>query len=102
MRRLHVALAVDDLVATVRDYSERLGAEPIAVVPGRYALWRTPEVNLSVNSDVATGERLRHLGFEDDAVTTKSESTDVNGLLWESFSPRWQNEGIIRVYGPPI
>jgi catechol 2,3-dioxygenase-like lactoylglutathione lyase family enzyme len=100
MRRLHVALAVDDLDATIHDYSERLGAVPVAVVVGTYALWRTPEVNLSVNCDVAAGERLRHLGFEDDAVSTKSESTDVNGLLWESFSPHWQDEGIIRAYGP--
>jgi catechol 2,3-dioxygenase-like lactoylglutathione lyase family enzyme len=100
MRRLHLALAVDDLDATIHDYSERLGAEPVAVLVGKYALWRTPEVNLSVNCDVAAGERLRHLGFEDEALSTKSESTDVNGLLWESFSPHWQDEGIIRVYGP--
>jgi hypothetical protein len=98
MRRLHIALAVDDLDATIHDYSQRLGADPVVVV-GKYALWRTPEVNLSVNCDVAAGDRLRHLGFEDDAVNTKSESTDVNGLLWESFSPRWQDEGIMRVYG---
>jgi catechol 2,3-dioxygenase-like lactoylglutathione lyase family enzyme len=98
MRRLHIALAVDDFDATIHDYSQRLGADPVVVV-GKYALWRTPEVNLSVNCDVAAGDRLRHLGFEDDAVNTKSESTDVNGLLWESFSPRWQDEGIMRVYG---
>ena len=101
MRRLHVALAVDDLEATIRDYSQRLGAEPVTVVAGTYALWRTPEVNLSFNCDIDTGERLRHLGFEDDDVVTKSESTDVNGLMWESFSPRWQDEGIVRLYGTP-
>ncbi len=100
MRRLHVALAVDDLDATIREYSDRLGAEPVAVVAGKYALWRTPEVNLSVNCDVASDQRLRHLGFEDDDVVAKSESTDVNGLMWESFSPQWQDEGIIQVYGP--
>lgn len=101
MRRLHVALAVDDLEATINDYSQRLGAEPVTVVAGRYALWRTPEVNLSVNSDVDIGERLRHLGFEDDDVMTKSQDIDVNGLMWESFSPRWQDEGIVRLYGTP-
>lgn len=101
MRRLHVALAVDDLEATIHDYSQRLGAEPITVVAGTYALWRTPEVNLSINCNVDAGERLRHLGFEDDEVITKSESTDVNGLQWESFSPRWQDEGIVRLYGKP-
>jgi catechol 2,3-dioxygenase-like lactoylglutathione lyase family enzyme len=101
MRRLHVALAVDDLDATIGDYSRRLGAQPVTVVAGTYALWRTPEVNLSVNCDVDAPGRLRHLGFEDDDVITKSESTDVNGLMWESFSSRWQDEGIVRLYGTP-
>jgi catechol 2,3-dioxygenase-like lactoylglutathione lyase family enzyme len=101
MRRVHVALAVNDLEATIHDYSQRLGAEPVTIVAGRYALWRTPEVNLSVNCDVGAGERLRHLGFEDDEVTTKSESIDVNGLMWESFSSHWQDEGIVRLYGRP-
>lgn len=102
MRRLHVALAVDDLDATIRDYRERLGADPVAVVPGTYALWRTPEVNLSVQCDAGADQRLRHLGFEDDAATTKTESVDVNGLTWEIFSPAWQDAGIVEVYGPPV
>lgn len=101
MRRLHVALAVDDLDATIRDYRERLGADPVAVVPGKYALWRTPEVNLSVNCDAGTEQRLRHLGFEDDAATAKSETVDVNGIMWETFDGAWQDAGIVEVYGPP-
>lgn len=102
MRRIHIALAVDDLAATVADYTARLGAEPVAVVAGTYALWRTDEVNLSVNADAPTDQRLRHLGFEDDAVTDQAEDHDVNGILWESFHPDWQDEGIVRVYGPPL
>ena len=101
MRRLHVALAVQDLDATIGDYIQRLGADPVAVVPGTYALWRTPEVNLSVNCDPSASQRLRHLGFEDDDVVTKSESTDVNGLMWETFSAQWQDTGIVGTYGPP-
>ncbi len=100
MKRIHVALA-DDLDATIADYTERLGAPPVAVVTGKYALWRTAEVNLSVNADMATTTgRLRHLGLEDDEVATKSETTDVNGIMWESFSPACQDEGIATVYGP--
>ncbi|MGH9089089.1 MAG: hypothetical protein ACRDYZ_13435 [Acidimicrobiales bacterium] len=102
MRRIHVALAVDDLEATVDDYTERLDAEPVAVVPGKYALWRTDEVNLSVNADASTAQRLRHLGFEDDAVTEKTESHDVNGIMWESFSSTWQDRGLVRIYGWPL
>jgi len=100
MRRIHVALAVDDLDETIADYTDRLGAPPIAVVADIYALWRTDEVNLSVNADVSGSERLRHLGFEDDQAATKSESTDVNGITWEAFSPAWQDQGIVAVYGP--
>jgi catechol 2,3-dioxygenase-like lactoylglutathione lyase family enzyme len=100
VRRIHVALAVDDLNATIRDYTERLGAAPIVVVPGKYALWRTPEVNLSVNSDRTQTERLRHIGFEDDQVTETTRSTDVNGLMWETFNPDQQDHEIAEVYGP--
>jgi catechol 2,3-dioxygenase-like lactoylglutathione lyase family enzyme len=100
MRRIHIALAVDDLNATIHDYTERLGAAPTVVVPGKYALWRTSEVNLSVNSDVTQTERLRHIGFEDDQVTEKTRSTDVNGLMWEAFNPDQQDHEIVEVYGP--
>jgi len=100
MRRIHVALAVHDLEATIADYSVRLGGPPVAVVPGKYALWRTPEVNLSVNADTASEERLRHLGFEDDDAIEMTSEHDVNGLLWERFDATWQDEGIVRVYGP--
>lgn len=102
MRRIHIALAVDSLEETIVDYTRRLGEAPVAVVPGKYALWRTPQVNLSVNADVDQVQRLRHLGFEDDSVTEKTEDHDVNGIMWESFSPAWQDQGLVRVYGPAV
>jgi catechol 2,3-dioxygenase-like lactoylglutathione lyase family enzyme len=98
--RFHVALAVDDLEATIADYSARLGADPVAVVSDKYALWRTPEVNLSVNADTEGTERLRHLGFEDDAAAEMTSDHDVNGVMWERFNATWQDEGLVRVYGP--
>lgn len=101
MRRIHIALAVDNLEQTIQDYTERLGAPPTAVLGGRYALWRTPEVNLSVNSELGSAPRLRHLGFEDDGVVGHTESTDVNGLLWEAFHPDWQIDALAEVYGAP-
>ena len=82
MRRIHIALAVDDLEASVLDHSRRLGAEPVAVVAGG-------------------GERLRHLGFEDDDAATMTASTDVNGLVWEHFSAEQQAGEIEAVYGTP-
>jgi catechol 2,3-dioxygenase-like lactoylglutathione lyase family enzyme len=101
MRRIHIALAVADLEVSIDDYSGRLGAPPVAVVPGKYALWRTPEVNLSINCVADAAQPLRHLGFEDDAVVKKSAQSDANGLLWESFNSTLQDEEIIRAYGAP-
>jgi catechol 2,3-dioxygenase-like lactoylglutathione lyase family enzyme len=100
MRRIHIALAVDDLEATIADYSARLGSPPVAVVAGKYALWRTLEVNLSVNADSDSAERLRHLGFEDDDAIEMTSEHDVNGVMWERFDATWQDEGLVRVYGP--
>ncbi len=104
-RRFHVALAVDDLAATIADYTARLGESPTVVVDGRYALWRTPEVNLSVSvpgPGAATGPRLRHLGFEDAHAAAGPRTVDVNGIEWEAFSRVRQDAEIARVYGPPM
>ena len=100
MRRIHIALAVDDLQRSIDDYSERLDAEAAVIVPGRYALWRTPEVNLSVTLSPAGAERLRHLGFEDDAADAATETSDVNGIVWERFTAAQQASEIEDVYGP--
>ena len=101
MRRFHLALAVSDLEATIEDYTRRLGSAPVAVVPGKYALWRTPEINLSINSDASLEQRLRHVGFEDDDIIEKEQGTDVNGLMWEAFNAADQDAEIVRAYGQP-
>jgi catechol 2,3-dioxygenase-like lactoylglutathione lyase family enzyme len=115
-RRFHIALAVDDLATTIVDYSERLGMPPVTVVQGKYALWRTPEINLSVNADTPAGPRLRHVGFEEvgpvprGSATGGSEperaplaprETDLNGVMWESFTTAQQDREIVRTYGNP-
>ena len=99
MRRIHIALVVEDINGTISDYSDRLGAGPVVVVQGRYALWRTPEVNLSVSVGGSGSGGLSHLGVEDDAAVVKTKSTDVNGLLWEHFSAASQDEEIVRLFG---
>ena len=99
MTKIHIALAVDDLDATIEDYSRRLHADPVTVAPDRYALWRTPVLNLSVTVTPGAGQRLRHLGFEDDALEP-GEDTDVNGIVWERFSAAAQAAEIAAVYGP--
>ena len=113
-RRFHLALAVDDLGATIADYTVRLGERPAVVVDGRYAVWRTPEVNLSVSvsvpASVADGgkapspgadRRLRHIGFEDADAIAGPRTIDVNGVEWEAFDLAHQDAEIARVYGSP-
>ena len=95
MKKLHLALATHDIAATVADYTTRLECAPEVVVPGDYALWRTATLNLSVRYDTrcAPGE-LRHLGWEDAAVTEFTSEKDVNGILWERFTAGQQAEEI--------
>jgi len=99
MRRFHIALAVADLKDSIRDYSARLGVEPTAVVAGKYAMWRTAELNFSINQMPARAGQLRHLGFEDSEASDFSSDHDVNGIEWELFSPRAQDDKIVEVYG---
>jgi hypothetical protein len=99
MKKLHLALATRDIAATVADYTVRLGCEPSVVVPGEYALWRTPSLNLSVRNDSNCDPgTLRHLGWEDAAAGQFSSEHDVNGILWERFTAGQQAEEIEQVW----
>jgi hypothetical protein len=93
--RFHVALSCADLEATIADYRARLRSDPVVVVPGEYALFRTEQINLSLRQDptVPSGQ-LRHLGWEDPNAATFSSETDTLGILWERFSPQAQAEEI--------
>ena len=103
MRRFHIALAVANLAGSIRDYSRRLGAAPAAVVPGKYALWRTDQLNFSINEQPQRAGQLRHLGFEDDAAPPGfALERDVNGIDWELFTPASQDEKIPEVYGSAV
>lgn len=99
MKRFHIALAVADLQATIADYSERLGQPPAAVVPGKYAMWRTDLLNFSINESPERAGQLRHVGFEDDSVEGYSCTRDVNGIDWEQFSASEQDRRIVETYG---
>src|SRR5215469_16044280 len=101
MRRFHIALAVADLGASIRDYSQRLGAEPTVVVSGKYAMWRTDQLNFSISELPHRAGQLRHLGFEDAAAGDFTVDRDVNGIEWERFSPSAQDNKILEMYGAP-
>lgn len=103
MRRFHISLAVKDLATSIRDYSQRLGAQPTVVVPGKYAMWRTNLLNFSINQQPQRAGQLRHLGFEDDAAPEGFQvERDVNGIDWEFFSAATQDAKIPEVYGPDV
>ena len=101
MRRIHIALAVASIADSVEDYSNRFGARPTVVVTGKYAMWRTDQMNFSINEIPARAGRLRHMGFEDDAADGFGSDTDVNGIMWELFSPQAQDDKIVEMYGTP-
>jgi len=99
MKKLHLAIASNDIAASIRDYSQRLGQEPCSFVMNEYALWRTDTLNLSIRYDpqVAPGS-LRHLGWEDPSAEQFSSDTDVNGILWERFSAQQQADEINQLW----
>jgi hypothetical protein len=85
--RFHLALSANDLEAAVNDYRTRLVTEPVVVVPGEYALFRTQELNVSLRCDatVPSGQ-LRHLGWEDPEAEAFTAERDALGIVWERFS----------------
>ncbi|BAW95302.1 hypothetical protein NIES970_02050 [[Synechococcus] sp. NIES-970] len=87
MKKFHLAIATNNLTATIQDYSQRLGADPCIVIENEYALWRTETLNISIrhDSNCPTGT-VRHVGWEDPTASEFSQETDVNGLIWERFS----------------
>ena len=102
MRRFHIALAVGDLDRSIQDYSRRLGTTPTVVVTGKYAMWRTPQLNFSIKEQPQCAGQLRHLGFEDEVATGFSVEHDLDGIEWELFSPTDQDNKIREMYGVPV
>jgi hypothetical protein len=92
--RAHLAIAVKDIDESVREYSRLLGQAPDLVVPGAYALWRTPVLNLSIRLTADGAGTVRHVGFERDDAPAFNAYRDCNGLLWEDFNKQHQADEI--------
>jgi catechol 2,3-dioxygenase-like lactoylglutathione lyase family enzyme len=93
--RFHIALGCADVEAAVADYRARLAADPVVVVPGEYALFRTAELNVSIRrDDAAASGRLRHLGWEDPSSRAFAAERDALGIVWERFSAAGQADEI--------
>ncbi|HYP97629.1 MAG TPA: hypothetical protein VER96_03075 [Polyangiaceae bacterium] len=93
-KKIHIALGVRDPDASVPEYSQRLAAAPVAHIRGEYALWRTEQVNFSIRRALPEQVGLRHLGWEDPTAESFSQSVDLNGILWERFTPTQQLDEI--------
>jgi catechol 2,3-dioxygenase-like lactoylglutathione lyase family enzyme len=98
MRRFHIALSVTDIEKSIAEYTERLRAKPVAIVPREYALWRTEALNFSIRRSEVGSEKLRHLGWEDDSAISFEMETDCNGIVWEQFSVAQQTEEIQTIW----
>jgi len=95
LKRFHISISTHDYAASVADYSRRLGVKPCVEKEGRYALWRTDLLNLSIScKEGQLGGMVRHIGFEDSDAAEFIEQTDVNGITWEYFSKEAQEEEI--------
>ena len=95
MKRLHVALGVVDIHASILEYTNRLGQKPVVTIKHTYALFRTDILNISIRQ-VATSEiGLRHLGWESTDYQEFKEETDCNGFVWEYFSKEAQIKEIL-------
>ena len=97
-KKFHIAVAVNDIEATVQEYSRRLGSPPTLVVANEYALWRTETLNFSIRKTQDAPGVVRHVGWEDPGATGFTRETDANGLLWERFTEQDQQEEIARLW----
>jgi catechol 2,3-dioxygenase-like lactoylglutathione lyase family enzyme len=99
MKRFHVAISTPNIQDSVEDYTLRLGCPPTLVIEKEYALWRTETLNFSIRKDTTLPPgSMRHLGWEDSQAETFSAEKDCNGILWERFSARHQEEEILEIW----
>ena len=84
MKRLHVHVAVDDLVASIRFYSHLFASEP-TVRKDDYAKWMLddPRVNFAISSRSRT-PGIEHLGIQ---VESPVELADVYSRLRRADAP---------------
>ena len=128
MKRFHVHVAVNDITASVRFYSQIFGAEPSVLKPD-YAKWmlEDPRINFAISMRAGRGTGINHLGLqvdsddelrgmrsqlaaadaalvEENAVNccyAKSDKywvTDPQGIAWET----WHSLGSVSMFGDDI
>ena len=95
MKKFHIALGVSDIEQAVEDYSKRFGQAADVVVGGKYALWRTATLNVSIRKVPRhQAGTLRHLGWENPDAPQFVTEQDRQGIVWEEFSAEHQAQEI--------
>ncbi len=95
--KVHVAISVSDLSASIEQYTTFLGTAPDLVLDD-YALWRTDVLNLSLRVASEQPGTIRHVGFEDPHAAEFFEFRDRDGVVWERFSASQQAAEIRSVW----
>jgi len=88
MKRLHVHVAVDDLVQSTRFYSTLFAAEP-TVVKDDYVKWmlEDPRVNFAISTRPGRAAGISHLGIQ---VEDEAELAEVYDRLAAPSGPSWR------------
>lgn len=95
MKRFHISISVENYHEAVADYSQRLCMAPCVTNEGRYALWRTGILNMSISCKPGQPAGIvRHIGFEDSDEPGFREERDCVGIVWEYFSAATQRQEI--------
>lgn len=92
--KFHLAISVEQLDASIEEYSRRLRCKPCRIIPEEYALWRTDTLNFSIRRTDEKPGTVRHLGWEDESAEAFTEDTDINGIVWERFASSHQQQEI--------
>lgn len=94
MKKFHISIGVTSIEQSIEDYSRRLDTKPQIIIDGQYALWRTETLNFSIRKTNRNPGSMRHLGWEDPDAGEFTKEKDVNGILWENFNEKDQQEEI--------
>ena len=99
MKKLHIAIGVDNIEDSVKQYSIEFNESPVLIIPGEYALWRTDSLNVSIRKTKPEKiGKLRHLGWEKESVDKFTLKKDCNGIEWEEFDALLQEEEIKSIW----
>ncbi|NYT27615.1 MAG: hypothetical protein H0A76_06780 [Candidatus Thiodubiliella endoseptemdiera] len=94
MKKFHISIAVDDIDKSIKEYSKRLGCDPYLKVHDEYALWRTNTLNFSIGKNKEDSGNIMHIGWEDSRLRYFKEEIDINGITWEYFDSKSQENKI--------